>query len=365
MLVALTGLASGIGIPQVVAAEMSADRIAAEGGLLVGGKRYNFEILSIDAPAEEPERARTGASRFVFRDNVKFISPSGDPADSAASTVTEDEKVIVFGGSGNAPLYGEKDYMMNCHSTAMFFADAYYAKLIEENPDWNRWVYLQINGNWDQVAVPYSERAIKNLGKEWLGIQVVDQGTVDFTPSVSGVLSKDPDVIIVGQFVGSAPPLMKTIREMGWDGPMVSGVNTYLSLPEIMKGLEGVEEYAEGFTQVDYAHFPPTAEGQAFIDEYKSRRGGEFNPYAFGAWWALETLFAALQAAGTVDDPDAIMAAYEKVQVRYPFYEGEWVNGSGGKETFGKDRICETPQAFSVIRNGEPVSLDIIIPHIP
>ncbi len=364
LIVAQTGAGSDLGIAMAETAKLSANRVNAEGGLLVGGKKYMIDLIVEEAPYDQPERARTAATKLVHQDNVKFIMSGGDPMDSAAAVVTEPEKVIVFGGSGNAPLYGEKDYMMNCHTTAMFFADSFYSTVAEEFPDADRFVYIQYNARWDQTAVPFTEDAMANLGKE-LDIIVVDQGLVDYAPTVTAVLSKDPDVVIVGQVIGDAPALLKTIREMGWEGPVVSGITTYLGLPELMKGLEGVEEYAEGFYQVDYAHFPPTSAGQAFIDEYESQRGGEFNAWAFGAWWNMESLFAALQAAGTIDDPDEIMAAYEKVQLQYPYYEGDWRNSSGGKETYGKDRICETPQALSVIRNGEPVTLEILIPTVP
>ena len=364
MIVALTGAGASLGLPMVEVAKMAADRIKDEGGLLVGGKRYNFEFIPEDAPYDQPDRARTAATKLVHRDNVKFIIIGGDPLDSAASTVTEPEKVIIIGNSGNAPLYGEKDYMMNCHSTAMFFSETYYSRLIDENPDWNSFVYIQYNARWDQLAVEFAKEAMEKLGKE-LHVVVADQGAVDYTPTVTAALAKQPDVVLVGLVLGDSVAIIKTIRELGWEGPMISAVNTYHGLNEIMAGLEGVEEYAEGFYQVDYAPFPPNAAGQQFIDDYKARTGGEFNTFAFASWWLMEGFAAALKTAGTVDDPDEIMAAYEKVQLKYPFYDGNYVNGSGGKELYGKDRVCETPQALSVVRNGVPVTLDVLVPSIP
>ena len=364
MIVDLTGAGAAIGIPMVEVSKMAAAKIKDEGGLLIGGKRYNFEFIPEDAHYDQPERARTAATKLVHRDNVRFIIIGGDPLDSAASTVTEPENVIIIGNSGNAPLYGEKDYMMNCHSTAMFFSESYYSRLIDENPDWNSFVYIQYNARWDQLAVEFAKEAMAKLGKE-LHIVVADQGLVDYTPTVTAALAKKPDVVLVGLVIGDAVPIIKTIRELGWDGPMISAVNTYHGLGEIMKGLEGVEEYAEDFYQVDYAPFPPNAAGQQFIDEYKSRTGGEFNDFAFASWWLMESFVAALKAADTIDDPDKIMAAYEKVQLKYPFYDGNYVSGSGGKELYGKDRVCETPQALSVIRNGTPVTLDVLVPSVP
>ena len=364
MIVPLTGPAAAIGIPMVEVSKMAAAKIKDEGGLLIGGTRYNFDFIVEDAPADEPERARTATTKLVFKDNVRFIIVAGDPYDSAASTVTEPEKVIVIGNSGNAPLYGEKDYMMNCHTTAMFFSETYYSRLLEENPDWNSFVYIQYNAGWDQLAVEFAKEAMAKFGKE-LHVVVADQGLVDYTPTVTAALAKKPDVVLVGLVLGDSVPIIKTIRESGFDGPMISAVNTYHGLGEIMKGLVAVEEYAEGFYQVDYAPFPPNAAGQQFIAEYKSRTGGEFNDFAFGSWWLMEGFTAALKAADTIDDPDKIMAAYEKVQLKYPFYDGNYVSGSGGKELYGKDRVCETPQALSVIRDGEPVTLDVLVPSVP
>ena len=361
---ALTGAGTAWGIAEVENAQMAVERIKAEGGLLVGGKRYNFEMITEDAPYSEPDRAKTAATKLVHRDKVRFIRSTGDPQDSAASTVAEPEKVIIFGQSGNPHVYGAKDYMFSCFSPSVDFMDVYFSGLVEQNPDWNSFVYIQYNVNWDQDAVVVAERVlVDKLGKE-MSIVVADQQLVDYTPTVTAALAKNADVVIIGQAIGDAPAIIRSVRELGWEGPMIAAVTTFHPLPEILKGLEGVEHYVEDFSQVDFAHYPPTAAAQKFIDEYTARKG-EFNGTAFASWLVMPIFFAALQAAGTVDDPDKIMAAFEKIELEYPFYDGNYRATVGGKEKYGKDRICETPQALSVIRNGEPVTLEIIKPSIP
>jgi branched-chain amino acid transport system substrate-binding protein len=359
----LTGALAWFGSAQYQVAQMQIDEINAAGGLKVGDKTYKIELIAIDGPIEFPERSRTAATKLVFDEEVKFIIGNGDPMDTATQVVTEPNKVIFMGTSGNPYLYGEKNYMFDNFSAVHFYAEPYLEALFERHPDLNTVMYLQTNQKWDLNNVEPTKKAVEKLGKEWLGVQVYDRGIVDFAPTATAVVAKKPDVILLGEIIEDAPAIIKAIRELGWEGQIQATSLSY-SLEDVLKGLEGVEHYVEGFMQVDYGHTSPSPEGAKFMEEYEAR-WGQWDAWALGDWFHLTFLFEAIQRVGTIDDPDAIMAELEQIRLQYPYYPGEWMIEAGGTETVGKKRVLKIPKALSVIQDGKPHTIDVVVPIVP
>ena len=75
-LAALSGPDAGWGLPGITGNQIFIDRVNAEGGLLVGGKRYKLKMYAFDDEATG-SKALQGAKQLVLEHDVKFISAIG------------------------------------------------------------------------------------------------------------------------------------------------------------------------------------------------------------------------------------------------------------------------------------------------
>ena len=81
-LAALSGPDAGWGLPGLTGNQIYIDRVNAQGGLLVGGKRHPLKMYAFDDEAIG-SKALQGAKELVLRRKVKFISAiGGNPADA-------------------------------------------------------------------------------------------------------------------------------------------------------------------------------------------------------------------------------------------------------------------------------------------
>jgi branched-chain amino acid transport system substrate-binding protein len=72
-LAALSGPDAGWGLPGLTGNQMFVDRVNAEGGLDVCGKRHKLNMVSFDDEATG-SKALQGAKQLVLEHDVKFIS---------------------------------------------------------------------------------------------------------------------------------------------------------------------------------------------------------------------------------------------------------------------------------------------------
>ena len=68
----LTGEVAAWGLPGLYGCEIWAEKVNAAGGVRIGDDTCTFEFVSYDNEYA-PEKARAGATKLIFEDEVKFI----------------------------------------------------------------------------------------------------------------------------------------------------------------------------------------------------------------------------------------------------------------------------------------------------
>ena len=77
---------------------------------------------------------------------------------------------------------------------------------------------------------------------EWVGEVVFERGVTDYMPTVTGVLAKNPDIISLGEVGTHVVPIIKVLRELGYDGPIIN-VNAGFGVPGLVQNIQPNTEY--------------------------------------------------------------------------------------------------------------------------
>jgi branched-chain amino acid transport system substrate-binding protein len=107
---ALTGPDAGWGLPGLTGNQMFVDRVNAEGGLDVCGKRYKLNMVTFDDEATG-SKALQGAKQLVLEHDVKFISAiGGNPADATHPFLTH--KKVVYASLISGDIKPDRPYLI-------------------------------------------------------------------------------------------------------------------------------------------------------------------------------------------------------------------------------------------------------------
>jgi branched-chain amino acid transport system substrate-binding protein len=109
-LAALSGPDAGWGLPGLTGNQMFVDRVNAEGGLDVCGKRHKLNMVSFDDEATG-SKALQGAKQLVLEHDVKFISAiGGNPADATHPFLTQ--KKVVYASLISGDIKPDRPYLI-------------------------------------------------------------------------------------------------------------------------------------------------------------------------------------------------------------------------------------------------------------
>src|ERR687891_445516 len=89
----LSGPAAPWGIPHKNATELIFEEINAKGGLEVGGKKYQLEVVAYDHKYVIAEGVAT-VNRLIYKDDIKYISILGGAVVKANEEVVNEEGVL-------------------------------------------------------------------------------------------------------------------------------------------------------------------------------------------------------------------------------------------------------------------------------
>lgn len=358
---ALTGWGACYGVPQTAGWQYWQEKINSEGGIQIGDKLYTIELI-IEDTRYEVDLSRTAGEKLILRDKCKFISSPGTPIDSTIESLARENKVIQMDISGFAPpamIAADHPYIWDAMTSFNFGVRGILAYVKEQYPDLKRVVRIGVDAEYDHAYEVDNKKGIAALAPwaEWAGETWYEHGTVDFMPTVSGVLAHDPDLVIIGLLSADNLPVLKTVRDQGYDGVVVMG-DVGFGLPVMLEGLSPAE--VSKYFDNTYCHsteYYPLAPVVVEYKEWCEAKGIDWSSFAYGFQMVPKIFFAGLQAAGTIDDPDAICNAIEQVEVPYKSFPGEPMAYFSGEETYGIKRVLVGPTSINVVEEGEVVTL--------
>ncbi len=192
-LAALSGPDAGWGLPGLTGNQIFIDRVNAEGGLLVGGKRYKLKMHAFDDEATG-SKALQGARQLVLEHDVKFISAiGGTPADATHPFLTK--KKVFYATLISTDIMPDRPYLIGGGDVTprIDMLRPWYHKF--NNPKLKRW------------AVTSQDETIGRTCQAWEVGSAIAEGwdvvydkhfsleTSDFAPVVTAILATKPDVV--------------------------------------------------------------------------------------------------------------------------------------------------------------------------
>lgn len=355
----MTGHAASWGLVCKYSAEANAKLINDEGGFIVDGVRHLIEVVSIDTK-QDPRVAVQGAERLIYEENVKYII--GPNVDNTSASILP---TIEAGEAIAVPYCFNKEVFSDPHNNSMLGMIASYqsAPIIYK--------YLMDNAGVKTISFvarnqpdPLNQRKEGIAAAQKLGLKIISSDvtyepeTADFFPIMTKALQEKPDLLVLsGVSPGDAPLLLKSARQLGYEGHMSSETSFDMSIFAEVAG-----EYTEGYICTGGGSVPEIRSDymNKFMEAYEEI-AGEWNDEAGTKVYALPMIIYTIQQAGkaALTDVEAFKDAIPSVKVDDPFVKGqysrtlEWV----GESYFGQNHQIGVPIVITQVKDGEPTAL--------
>lgn len=336
----LTGPQAASGKDHENALRMAMDRLNAQ-GMLVGGKRVRFELMSED-DAADPRTGMTVAQRLVDADVKAVIGPYNSGVAIPISKVLNDASIVMATVASN-PKVTHAGYPFvfrigpNDISSAARMGNFAARKLKVRNLAVidDRTAYGQ--GVADEFIKVAKANGVQIVSREF----TTDKAT-DFAAILTRIKGIKPDGIFYGGYHSQAGPLRRQMKVLGIEGYLLGGESI---CNELLAKLGGEAVDAHVYCTLGGTILEQSNEGRQFKTEYRRRFGVEPLSYAPSMYDALFMIAAAMQKANSVE-PRQYRSAL--ADIRY--------QGLAGSYEFDERRdLKESPITIYSFRNGQPV----------
>ncbi|HEY8531778.1 MAG TPA: branched-chain amino acid ABC transporter substrate-binding protein [Limnochorda sp.] len=284
--------------------EIIKDQINARGGVL--GRP--IEIVLGDDQGN-PRQSALVAQRMVSEGVVAVIGTYGSSINEAASTIYERAGVVNI-------AYGATAVQLTEHGWRYFFRTcfrddrqgAFFAQLVNEILGASRIAILHDNTTFARGLAEAARASLEAAGMaEVVFYDAVTPGERDFTPVLSRMRARTPEVVYYTGYYPEAALIARQMRDLGIDALFVGG---NAAINDEFVEIAGLEVAAGALmTQEPLPTDLPYAESQAFLEEYIRRHGQPpSSPWPVYAADALLVLAAAIEATGSTDS--SVLAEY-------------------------------------------------------
>jgi len=309
-----------------------------EGGVTIVGQKYMLNGIVLDTKLDVVV-SKSVAEQLIFDKGVKVIAGPFLFDAIGAQTVTEPNEVILFALVPSLPGLASpnKPYTFFCAGgpqeltvTGAAYIQKFYPELktvASMNPD------LPSLPAW----VSSAEVIFPRYGLKWLGLEKFPFDAKDFSPVISRVLAKKPDIVdtagTAGDMGALCALLIKQIREAGFNGVIMA--RTSPPIPVMMEVVP--EQYRTKIVTSDILVDSPVV-SQTYKDMYQryADKFGEPPIDVVGEVYnAVKAFFEFLDGQDTMDTT-AWMEGFAKYH-----WQGIWGTESFwvGKPLFGVDRV--------------------------
>ena len=348
----MSGPAASWGLVNKYCAEVTAQMYNDQGGVDIGGTKYQVEIVAID-DKNDPKLSVSGAEKLV-NDGIKYIiGPNVDTTAQSIRPVVERAGAMHFPYAFDKRLYTKPASNAALGMIASYQSGPIIYKHLKDNEGVSKVAFVARN-----ETDPLNQREQGVEGAKLVGLQVVsdsetyEPGTTDFFPVMTKVVSANPELIVLsGVAPSDAPQLLRAARDLGYTGFISTETAQDVKILS-----EGAGSAAEGFMFVGGASTPEISSD--YMNQFRQRyeqHVGEWNDEAGTKAYALEIILRTLQLAGkaAIDDVEVFKSAMDKLDQPNPLVKGDKRLKFVGSQYFGQKRQIGVPMVVNVVRNGQ------------
>jgi branched-chain amino acid transport system substrate-binding protein len=346
-----SGPAASWGISNKRSMEARAAWINETGGWKIGGTTYDINIVSFD-DQKDPKRAIAGMEKMAQAGIHYVVGPNVDDGAAAVRPVAEKNGIMYFPYAFPKSLYQKPASNAILGMVANYQSGPAIYKYLRDNKGVKTVAFISAN-----ESDPLSQRVGGVAAAKSLGLNVVSDtityqvDTTDFTPVITPVLRKRPDLLVLsGVAPANAPQIIRSARELGFQG--LISTETAQDAGVLA---EGAGDLANGFISVGGASTPEirSKKMEEFIDRYTKMFGeynDESNTKVYALEYILETLRANPAAITNVNEFQKTMDSFEAKNI---FMKGDAKLKYVGNTSFGQKRQVSVPMVVNEYRNGK------------
>jgi len=338
----ITGDIPKVGEGTKFAAQMWLADIKAAGGLKVGEKRYQVELIVEDNEAKAESAVKVNTKMITEDEVLAIVGPQASKQAVPAGEVANNYKTpMITPWSTNPDSTKDRPYVFRgCFLDP--FQGPVLANFIKEEFGFTKAAVLY------DVASDYPKGLAEFFKEAWEGLH--GPGSVvafesfttkdaDFSSQLTKIIRSGAEVLFPPQYYNEVALIVQQAHELGWNKPIV-GSDSWGSAETV--ALCGADCYGLFFS-THYAAAGATGSTKAFIDRYTKEHGYVPDDVATLTWDSLRIVQEAIQACGT------ITGNLEKDRrcVRDAMAQIKKFNGITGQMTFTED--------------GDPVKCAVIV----
>jgi len=348
-LVTLSGPGAAWGQAMKNAAELAADKVNAEGGLEVGGKRYKVVVIPYDDKYQANE-AVTVANRMIHEDKIKYvIGPLGSAPALAVQPLTEKNGVITMTmGFTPRALSPEKPYSFRAVVTTAEFSQPQIDWVVKKEGI-KKVGGLFPNDESGQAIAKDLQSSYSKAGAD-LTSEFFERERVDFVPLLTRLFARGIDAIeLDGNSPATAGLIVKQARELGFKGKIIRTGG-----PATADIVNVAGKQAANGMLVHSVLDPNLPSTKAYMDAYQQKYKAPMNGFSPSFYDATNMMFEAMKRAGTVEDTKKVRDELAKLE-NFPGSLGvlNWT----GKESYGSNQQLDLPFYVAEIKDGQEVIL--------
>ena len=346
-----SGPAAAWGTSNVRSMQTRAAWINETGGVKIGDKTYDIEIVTFD-DQKDPKRAIEGMEKMAQEGIHYVVGPNVDDGAAAVRPVAEKNAIIYFPYAFPKELYTAPASNAVLGMIANYQSGPAIYKYLMENKGVKKVAFVAAN-----ESDPLSQRDGGVAAAKALGLEVVAEkdtyqnDTRDFSPVLTPIVALKPDLLVLsGVAPANAPLLIRAARELGYEGLISTETAQDAKVLE-----EGAGELANGFISVGGASTPEIASDamKEFVDRY-TKMFGEYNDESNTKVYALDYILETLKTApAAITDVEAFKAAMDSFSVPNPYLKGDAKLSYVGMSSFGQKRQVAVPMVVNEYKDGK------------
>ena len=350
----LTGPVSAWGKPGLDGCLIWGDWVNDAGGLAIGGDTYKVEFVAYDEEYDAG-KARTGATKLIQEDGVKFIMMLGGDPWPGVEAIAEREGMLVSTLLPSDLTPETKTLVAPCEVHPIYNVTG-VEWLAENRPELKTAVICAQDDALGVPSVATYLAAFEAAGIEVQGAPLFfDPATTDFAPVMTQLLSGNPDILCLDTcYADYVHPLMEQAHQQGFQGQVIScTMDFYQRLVErtSKEFMEGVifqfPDFDDPALNSPNVNFPRPND---FYAEYVKRYGADEWSAVSWEYASIMDLWAdAAVKAGSVEPGDVLVAMKEGGVGKHAFGDSRW----WGAELFGIDNALVGDWPVVVIRDGK------------
>jgi len=356
ILTPLSGPAAMWGIASSRSIILNAQKINEEGGFTVNGQPYKWNVVIYDhkyVPAE----AVKAANKAIYNDKAKFLSILGGSAALACLQLMKENKILSLNPAGGGKaLTNPKNPLVFRYNSAIHAMYSAFLPVLIEREKIKTMAVINPDDATGRSGLAAAKWAANLVNIEIVNEAFFERGIKDFSPLLTRVIAKNPDLIETSYTSPTSAALIcKQARELGYKGVILLSWG-----PDVKDVIKiGGENANNAYLMSTGPLVPQTPAQKEFYNRFVKQ-------YPASDWDALywhHTEMIPFLTKGIVEtqsfDPYVLAKHFESMKCDSPVGTLRF----GGSKIFGTKRQLLFPDSLIQIQNGKPVFIGT--PPIP